>query len=609
MGGGAPFSRNNIKTGQNEVRSIWPEPIFGLNASDMPYRFQWNTPFFISKYDHDTIYSAGNVVFKSTDEGLTWNAISNDLTRDLKDKQVITGTPWLPEYFGQEIYSTITRLAESPVRKGVIWTGSDDGLIYLTQNEGQTWNDVTIPNLPELAYVHEVEASPHDAATAYVAISRYNTTDDYAPYLYKTDDYGKTWTNLSDAFPQSETTRTIREDTVRKGLLYVGTETGVFVSMDDGQHWQSIRMNMPSVPVVDIEIKDADLVIATNGRGFWILDDLTPIRDHYTKVLEQSAYLFPVSDHTRFGYSWWMDYAPGGDPGGMKKYFVQNQRPGLIYYELGIVNGEKKRKFVDAGDPKPLGAMIYFRLNEGASDISLTILDETGNEVITWQQDAMTLKYAGKNDFSFEAGLNRFVWDTRYPIVTAVPGRPATNIRPHAKPGKYQARLTVNGVTQTQDFELHINPNEPYTREQTDERFVFWMQLYENVEDSTQNVLAALKIKEDTAAKVKAVKDSGASAGKIEQVEQQAAVISTLVDEYESTFVPTGRTLAEIINQPAKIFTKMIWLNNMMEVTEGPVSESMREVYAKLNQQRDAANLEFHNDIQAALTSFEEVSK
>ncbi len=367
-------------------------------------------------------------------------------------------------------------------------------------------------------------------------------------------------------------------------------------------------MNMPSVPVVDIEVKDTDLVIATNGRGLWILDDVTPIRDHYTKVLEQPGYLYPLSDHTRFGYSWWMDYAPGGDPGGMKKYFVQNQRPGLTYYELGIVNGEKKRKFVDAGDPKPLGAMIYFRLNEGVNDVSLTIADEQGNDVITYGKDAMTLKYASKDEFSFKAGLNRFVWDTRYPMVTGVPGRPATNIRPHAKPGKYQARLTVNGVSQTQDFELHINPNEPYTREQTDERFVFWMDLYQNVEASTQNVLKALKVKQDALAKVQAMKDAGADAASISAAEQQAAVISTLVDKYEATFVPTGRTLAEIINQPAKIFTKMIWLHNMMEVTEGPVAQSMKDMYAKLNQQRDAANLEFHNNIQAALTEFESIS-
>jgi photosystem II stability/assembly factor-like uncharacterized protein len=605
IGGGAPFTRNNIKTGQNEVRSIWPEPIFGRNASEMPYRFNWDTPFFISKYDSDTIYSAGNVVFRSTDEGLTWEAISGDLTRDLKEKQVIAGTPWLPEYFGQEIYSTIHRMAESPVLQGVIWVGSDDGLIHLTRNEGESWEDVSIPGLPELADVYEIEASPHDAAAAYVAISRYNTTDDYSPYLFKTSDYGKTWTDLSGSFPKGETTRTIREDPVRKGLLYVGTETGVFVSMDDGKQWQSINMNLPSVPVVDIEVKNADLVIATNGRGFWVLDDVTPIRRHYSNVTQQPAHLYPVSDHTRFGYSWWMEYAPGGDPGGLKKYFVQNQRPGLTYYELGVVNGEKKRKFVDAGDPKPLGVMLYFRLSEGADDVSLTIVDEQGNDIITHGKDAMTLKYAAAGDYSYESGLNRFVWDMRYPIITAVPGRPATNIRPFAKPGKYQARLTVDGVTQTQDFELFINPNEPYTREQTDEKFAFWMELYQNVEASTQDVLAALRLKEETAAKVQELKDSGAKSSKIRAAEEQAAVIAQLVDGYESTYVPVGRTLAEIINQPAKIFTKMIWLHNMMEVTEGPVSQPMLDVYAKLNEQRDAANRDYQKNISEAVEQFD----
>jgi hypothetical protein len=196
----------------------------------------------------------------------------------------------------------------------------------------------------------------------------------------------------------------------------------------------------------------------------------------------------------------------------------------------------------------------------------------------------------------------------RYPIISAVPGRPATKIQPFAKPGKYQARLTVDGVSQTRKFELFINPNEPYTREQTDAKFAFWMELYQNVEASTQGVLAALKVKEDVTAKVQAAKDSDASAGKVKAMEEQAANITKLVDDYEATFVPVGRTLAEIINQPAKIFTKMIWLHNMMEVTEGPVSQSMLDVYAQLNEQRDAANLEYEKNISEALEKFEAVS-
>ena len=608
MGGGAAFTRNNLKTGQNEVRNIWPEPIFGLNASEMPYRFQWDTPFLISKYDHDTIYSAGNVVFKSTDEGLSWEPISGDLTRDLKDKQVITGTPWLPEYFGQEIYSTINRLVESQIQKGLLWAGSDDGLIHLTRDGGETWKNVTIPNLPDYAFIRELEASPHDAATLYVAISRYNTADDYAPYLFKTDDFGETWKDMSSEFPKGQSTYTIREDPIREGLLYVGTETDVFTSLDDGQHWQSIRLNMPHVPVVALTVKDADLVVATNGRGFWILDDVTPLREYNAGLAGKAFHLFDVADHTRFGYCWWMNYAPGGDPGGLKKYFVQNMRPGHTFYELGVVNGEKKRKFVDAGDPKPLGAMMYFRLGEGVDDVSITILDEGGNEIVTYGKDELTLKYAAQGDDSFDAGLNRFVWDMRYPLPSAIPDRPPTAIQPIAKPGKYQARLTVDGASQTREFKLFMNPNEPYTQAQTDERFEFWMDLYNNVEASSQNVLAALKLKEEVAARVQAMKDAGASSSKIEAAEQKAAVIAELVDTYEATFVSTGRTLAEIINLPAKIFTKMVWLHNMMEVTEGPVAAAMMTIYDQLNEARDKADMEYRQGMAAASKEFDAVA-
>ena len=537
----------------------------------------------------------------------TWQVISGDLTRDLKDKQVITGTPWLPEYFGQEVYSTIHRIAESPVQEGVLWAGSDDGLIHLTKDGGNNWKNVTIPNLPEYAHIRELEASPHDAATLYVAISRFNTTDDYAPYLFKTSNFGKTWTNLSNAFPQDETTHTIREDPARKGLLYVGTETGVFASLDDGNNWQSISLNMPNVPVLAMTIKDTDLVIATGGRGFWILDDVTPLRELNSEMILKPGHLYEVPNHTRFGYSWWMNYAPGGDPGGLKKYFVQNMRPGLTYYELGVVNGEKKRKFVDAGDPKPLGAMMYFRLSEGVNDVSVSILDEEGNEIVTHQNDDLTLKYAAQGDYAFDAGLNRFVWDMRYPRPSSIPGRPATAIQPIAKPGKYMARLTVDGVSETREFELFINPGEPYTREQTDERFVFWMDLYNNVETSSQNVLAALKLKEDVTAKVTAMKESGAKKRHVEEAERQATVIAELVDKYEATFVPTGRTLAEIINLPAKIFTKMTWLHNMMEVTEGPITASMVEVYEQLNVARDEANTQYREGIAQAMEAFEAI--
>jgi len=605
MGGGAAFSRNDLTTGQNEVRNIYPEPLFGKNASDMPYRFQWDTPLVVSKFEPGTIYSAGNVVFRTRDEGLTWEPISPDLTRDLKDKQVITGTPWLPEYFGQEIYSTIHRMAESRQQAGVLWTGSDDGMIYVTRDGGETWLDVTPPGLPDYADVKELEPSPHDPGTLYVALTRYNTADDYKPYLLKTSDWGKTWTDLSPSFPQGQTTFTIREDPVRKGLLYVGTNTGVYASIDDGATWQSIRLRMPHVEISALTVKDNDLVVATNGRGFWILDDVTPLRELGKEVAEKKSHLYGAIDHTRFGFNWWLTYAPGGDPGGMKKYFVQNMRPGHTYYELGTFNGEKKRLFVDAGDAKPLGPMFYFRLTEGVEDVSISILDEQGKEIATYGKDQLLLKYAKKGDDAFDAGLNRFVWDMRYPLPTVVKGRRPTPIQPIAKPGAYQVMLTVDGQSQSHGFRINMSPHESYTQEQADERFAFWMELHGNVDKISRDVTEAVELRESVAERLETFKGSGADAGKIEKAEEAAAEVTRLVDEYEASFVAVGRTLAEIINLPAKVFTRMIWVHNMMENTEGPVTQPMMDAYVRINAERDAVYERYENGLPVALEEFE----
>ena len=370
------------------------------------------------------------------------------------------------------------------------------------RHTSETWRVAEgLPELPELAYSSDVVASVHDADTVF-AVFENHKRGDFAPYVFKSTNAGKSWKSIASDLPERHLSWRIVQDHVKPGLLFVGTETGVYYSLDDGDNWVKLKMNLPAVPVVDMKIKDVDLVIGTNGRGFWILDDVTPLREMNSEMIQKPAHLYDIPDHTRFGYSWWMNYAPGGDPGGMKKYFVQNMRPGLTYYELGVVNGEKKRKFVDAGDPKPLGPMMYFRLSEGAKDVSISILDEEGNEIVTHSNDALTLKYAAEGDYAFDAGLNRFVWDMRYPLPSSIPGRPPTAIQPIAKPGTYSARLTVDGVSETREFELFINPGEPYTREQTDERFEFWMDLYNNVEASSQNVLVALKLKEEVMAKV-----------------------------------------------------------------------------------------------------------
>jgi len=609
MGSGGPFTVNNIATGQNEVRSVWPEPLFGLNGYDLKYRFNWDLAYFLSPHDSKTIYLGGNVVFKSQDEGLTWEVISGDLTNNLQERQKITGTPWLSEYFGQEIYSTIKRLDESPLKQGLIWTGSDDGKIYITKDGGANWEDVSITDCPEYSQIYEIEPSPHDPATAYVAISNFNTYDDYSPYLYKTSDYGLTWTNLSGNFPQSEITRTIREDKVRKGLLFAGTETGVYYSLDDGGSWDKLRVNLPAVPVVDIKIKDVDLVIATNGRGFWIMDDITPLRTLSAEIDARAVHLYPIPNHTRFGYNWWLDYVPGGDPGAKKNYFVQNMRPGLTYYELGFtpVNGERKRKFIDAGDPKSLGAVLYFKLAKEPEEISIAILDEDGKEIRNYSREQMALNTG--SDANINSGLNKFVWDMRINRVTTVPNRPPTAVMPIVPPGKYKAQLTVDGVVETREFEILISPKESYSQEEADAKFAFWMEMYNSTESWTQNVIAALKVRDEVNAKLEAFKTGGAGSSKVKKAEEHAVAIAALANAYEGTYVSTGRTLAEVINLPATILFKMSFMSGILDHSEGPVTQNMKAVYQGLVEEASAADAKYRNSMEAELAKFNKLIK
>jgi photosystem II stability/assembly factor-like uncharacterized protein len=607
-GGATHFTVNNVKTGQTEPRSIWPEILFGTPASEFKYRFNWQAPFLVSPHDPKTIYMAGNVVFRTRDEGMTWEKISDDLTHNMTDKMEVAGTPWMPEYFGQETFSTIHRMAESPHEEGVIWVGSDDGRVHLTRDGGGAWRDVTPPNLPGLSGVYEIEVSPHEKATAYLAITRYRKADDYKPYLLKTADYGATWSRIDGSFPQDEITRTIREDTVRKGLLFVGTETGVYASIDDGEAWKRISLNMPPAPVHDIEVKGADLVIATHGRGFWILDDISPLRQVTPEMASMAAHLFEPEDQIRFGYNWWIEYG-GGPPSDEKYFFVRNAEPGYTFYERGIVEGERKREFLDCGEGRPLGVLVYYLLSDQAKQVSLTILDADGNEIRTFTDEEIpTQRFRSMDNRGYEIeettgtpkasvgkGLNRFVWDMRYPLCAQVPGRPPVNIKPIAKPGTYRVRLTVDGESQEQSFELKINPNELYTREQTDAKFDAWMKLYAKADQAVKAILRGLDAKEQAA---KAAAEDPA-------LEEAAAKVAEVVDAFEASMVPTGRTLVQIISEPTKPLALLTTLHNLQEHTEGPTNQSWYEVYAKLEALVDTQMAEFEEDLAEALKPFD----
>ncbi|MGK7913370.1 MAG: hypothetical protein AB4050_18105 [Synechococcus sp.] len=594
IGGGA-VQRINLVTGQWEHKNVWPETYAGRDPKESRYRFNWHAPIVLDPFDPDTVYFAAEVVFRTQDQGQNWEAISPVLTLDDESRQLVTGAPWMPESSGQEFYNTIHRMVASKHEQGVLWTGSDDGLVHITRDGGRTWQNVS-PDFPPDTDVYELEVSPHDPATLYLAASRYRTANDFKPYLYKTTDYGKTWANLSDNFPQGEITRTIREDTVRKGLLFVGTETGLFGSIDDGQTWNRMNYNLPAMPVHDLKVKNEDLAIVTHARGFWILDDISPLRQYDDSMSEKKFHLFKPRPHTRLGRNWWSLYG-GGVGGGQKNYFVQNHRPGHTFYELGVEEGIRKRKFIEGGDAQPDGPIIYYLLSDRAQEVSLTILDEAGQVIKTFTEDEIeTQKFitldalgytretseGGSARVSVIGGLNRYVWDMNYPSNTLVPGKPPSGIIPMAKPGTYQVRLTVDGESQTETFELRINPNETYTQAETDARFDLWMKALETVEKGNLAIIQSMEMVESLKERVASGTGGNRASTLLNQIETAATTLS-------NTLVPVGKTLIQIINEPSTLVVKMQTIHWGLFHSEGAPPASFVQVHEMLDRQFDEA--------------------
>ena len=379
------------------------------------------------------------MLFKTTDGGVHWQTISPDLTRNDKSKQKVSGGDITIDDSGTEYYDTIFALAESPLKKGQLWAGTDDGLIQLTQDEGKTWTNVTPKEMPEWSRISQIEASPFDAGTAYVAAERHQF-DDLHPYIYKTSDYGKTWTKLGTGIPDNMFVRVVREDPKKRGLLYAGTEEGIFVSFDDGANWRSLKLNLPTTPVHDLLVKNNDLVVATHGRAFWVLDDLSPLRQYSDQVAQKEAFLYTPATAYR------MQAGAGGEHHPSK---IRGQNP-------------------------PAGAVIYFFLKDAPKadeETKIEILDASGKvirkyssaEVDPLDEPLDPDDKKPEKQIKAEAGLNRFVWDLRYEEARHVPGyylwEYGSGARgPVAAPGQYQVRITANGQTLTEPFELKLDP-------------------------------------------------------------------------------------------------------------------------------------------------------
>ncbi|MGH2509155.1 MAG: WD40/YVTN/BNR-like repeat-containing protein, partial [Ktedonobacteraceae bacterium] len=461
------ITRYDHRTRQSRNISVWPELSIGCGAIDQRYRFQWTAPIMLSPHDPNILYITGNYVFRSTNEGSSWQTISPDLTRHDSSRLGVSGGPITKDNTGAEYYGTIFAFAESPCEHGLFWAGSDDGLVHISRNDGKTWEQVTPPNLPEWALISIIEASPHDPAVAYVAATRYKS-DDFNPYLYRTRDYGKTWEKIIAGIPDYDFTRVIRADPERRGLLYAGTETSIYVSFDDGEQWQPLQLNLPVVPIHDLAVKGSDLIAATHGRSFWVLDDITPLRQISEQIEQSAAHLFTPRPTIRF-------MTVGG--------FSQVPANGKYSRKTGVTtintrreekpNGEKFERNLDAGQNPPNGVIVTYYLKEQpAGEIKLTFLDASGQEIKSFSSeeapDPTDSNKKGKKNankpprLSKEVGTNRFAWNMRYPDPSKVGdgfmGADNGLVGPVVSPGTYQAQLVVGEQTLTVSFEVQKDP-------------------------------------------------------------------------------------------------------------------------------------------------------
>ncbi len=455
--------RYNHANDQRRAINVWPLNPAGSGVEVMKYRFNWNFPVMFSKHEPEKLYAFSNQVHVSTNEGQTWATVSPDLTRNDPVTLKSSGGPITQDNTGVEFYANIFTVMESPHESGVIWTGSDDGLLHLTRDNGDTWQNVGPTKAPKWIMWNSIDPHPTVAGGAYLAGTLYKTGD-YTPYLYKTTDYGKTWKKITRGIDALHFTRVVRADPKKAGLLYAGTEYGMYISFDDGENWKSFQLNLPEVPITDLAIKENDLIVATQGRSFWIMDDLTPLHQLDEEVAASEYYL----------------YKPG------HSYRIRQGRSRGVNELL-------------VGEDHPGGVLIHFYLSEkpdSTNAVSLEILEADGDLVKRYSSAAKK-----KSDkLKVETGMNRFVWDMRYPDAVSFDGLilySANTKGPVAVPGYYRVKLTVAGKSMEQDFEILKDPRVKSSIADLQAQFDFLIKVRDKLSEANQAVLDIRTIRKD----------------------------------------------------------------------------------------------------------------
>jgi photosystem II stability/assembly factor-like uncharacterized protein len=530
---GGQITRYDHRTRQAREVMAWPQLGDGHGAKDLKYRFQWNAPILVSRHDPSVVYHASQILLRSRDGGEHWEEMSPDLTRNDRAKQEASGGLITKDNTGVEVYDTIFALAESPHEKGTMWAGSDDGLVHLTRDDGKTWQNVTPKGLPEWSQINAIEASPHDRAAAYVAATRYRL-DDFRPLLYKTSDFGKTWTPIVSGIPDKAFTRVVREDPARRGLLYAGTETGLYVSFDDGATWRSFQRNLPATPITDLAVKNGDLVVATQGRGFWILDDLAPLHAWSDETRQAGVRLFKPRPAVRVR---------------VREQDPEDSPPTAV------------------GKNMPAGVIVDFWLKDKPAEKDKVTLEFlAGDRVLRTFTNQKEKKDSEEDDvvgddgdqdkekpLELKAGLNRFEWDMRILKPTLVPKavfNEGTKQPPKVAPGTYQVRLTIGDRVLTETAEVRPQPNVPATAEDLQAQHELLTAIRDRLSEAHDTVMRI----RDLEAQVKGLSGRMEKTGKGDAVKTKAtALAASLTAVEEKLWNPRIKADEDDLNYEPKL--------------------------------------------------------
>lgn len=559
------LTRVNHKTGTVRAINVWPDNPMGHGAEGMKYRFQWNFPIIFSKHNPNRLYTFSQHVHVTENEGQSWDIISPDLTRSDPEKLKSSGGPITQDNTSVEYYCTIFAAQESPLKEGLLWVGSDDGLIHVTQDGGKTWDNVTPKGMPEWMMINSIEPSAFDEGTCYVAGTKYKTGD-FAPYLYKTTDYGKSWKKITNGINDEHFTRALREDPKRKGLLYAGTESGMYISFNDGNNWKPFQMNLPVVPITDLTIKDNNLIVATQGRSLWMIDDLSVIHQLYDADLNKHVLFKPKDTYRMRG---------------------------------GSFKGSKT-----TGTNHPNGVITYFNLKDLKDDdkVSLTYFDTKGDTIKTFSNKSK------KNKLSVKNGANQFVWNMTYDGAERLKGMIlwwASLQGPRAIPGEYKVTLKVNDQEQSQMFNILADPRAESTLADMQKQFDFIKSVNKTMDEAHKSIKKIRNINGQLGAFQNQYKDDDNVKELVEKAKELQEQLSNIEKQLYQTKNRSGQ---DPLNFPIRLTNKLGHLNSLVRMGDfAPTDQDVavkNELTAKIEEQLTAFNAILNDEVKAFNAAF-----